>query len=499
MAPDVLPSPRRPRPSPRFTLALIGWALFALAIAVNTLAKRDTVAVEGQRERLVGTILRRDAAGVTVRVRGDDGRTEDRTVPAELVRNAAPYGERSVTGVYRGGSELWWSRGPLYTEGPHGFLYLPQAAMIFTPFAALPPAVGEVLWRWVGIGACAWGLWRLCRGHFGGDAGSGLAARAFLAGTVCCIPALVGSAQNGQTNLVMGGLFALVAADAGAGRRWRTTLWLMLLLACKPVALPVLLLLGAVKPRLIAPMLAGLAAFALAPLLHYDPAWAWSQYGRALGKIAAAGGQEAYIFYDVRGMLMDFGLFPDAWPACQIGETRIGAMTVLRAAAAGVALALCLSVAWRAPWLRGALGAAGPAVGPSGPVPEPSRSCWVVLAGVLYILVFSPRTEGVTYAMLGPLAGLLAARELVAKRWVFAAPLVVYCFLLQFSLDLTRPLDALLERLGHLPPGSRDHKYWLRPLCTLVVWGFVAALMVLGRRVWPVEGGRENGPEAAAP
>jgi hypothetical protein len=462
-------------------IAVAAWALLAVGIAGVTLGKRDVVALQapaageataaagsagggGTEPKLVGKVVRRDAAGVTVRVK-EGGRTVERTVPAAEVRSVSPLGERSVTGVYRWGVERWWAREGLYTEGPHGFLYLPQAALVFAPFAALPPSVGEVLWRWAGIAACAWGLWRVCTLVFRERSGE-----AFLPATLLCLPALLGSAQNGQTNLAMAGLFVLAAADGATDRRWRCTLWLMLALACKPVALPVVLLLGAVRPRIIPQLLIGLACFAAAPFLHPDPAYVWSQYAQAPRKILTAGGQEEYIFSDVRGMLMDFGLAPDAW-TIPLGAVKLEVLTVVRALAAGVTLGLALLTSWTR---RGKPGA------------EPTRSWLAVALGVAYILLFNPRTEGVTYAMMGPVVGVLGARALVARRWGAAALLIAYALVLQFSMQVTGPAQALAERLGLLAPDAYEHKYWLRPLLTVGVYGHLARLAGGGRALWPV-------------
>src|SRR3954471_5223542 len=53
---------------------------------------------------------------------------------------------RSVTPVFHLAAERWWARRPLYSD-PRGFHYLPQFALLFSPFHALPAPLGDLLWR----------------------------------------------------------------------------------------------------------------------------------------------------------------------------------------------------------------------------------------------------------------------------------------------------------------------------------------------------------------
>ena len=66
---------------------------------------------------------------------------------------------RTVVPNYRVGALDWFTSRPLYDgAGVGGFVYFPQAAILFMPFAALPPLVSEVIWRLVNIGVLALGL-----------------------------------------------------------------------------------------------------------------------------------------------------------------------------------------------------------------------------------------------------------------------------------------------------------------------------------------------------
>lgn len=433
--------------------AVLAWMVFAIAIAAMTALKKDTLALTNG-DRVEGRITATSAAAVTVRIK-DRGQAVERTIPRAEIDHISPLGDRSVTGVYRRASELWWSRGPLYTEGVAGFLYLPQAALVFSPFAALPPHAGEVLWRWVGILGYAWGILSLTRLLFGSRWPA-----AFLLASLLAIPAAMGSAQNGQTNLVMGGLFALAAAECARNRLWWATLWLMLAFACKPIALPVMLLLAAVYPRLIPRLAVGGVVFAIAPFINPDPAYVWEQYRAAIGKIAAAA-KPVEPYQDLRGMLMDFGFNPDAWAIAlpmrdASGAARmLGVLTLVRAFAAAVALGLSLLIARR--------------------FRDPARAVYVLAVGVIYIMVFNPRTEGVTYAMLGPVAALFAAAAILRKDWRSAIPLITFCLLLQFSRVVTN--------------GANN---WVRPVSTLVFAAYVCSHVVRGRPALGADNRREG-------
>ncbi|MEP6993197.1 MAG: hypothetical protein ABI968_01655, partial [Acidobacteriota bacterium] len=70
---------------------------------------------------------------------------------------AAHPAERSVTPVFHLAVVRWWMREPLYADF-RGFHYLPQFALLFTPFHALPSPAGDIIWRLVSIGVCVAGI-----------------------------------------------------------------------------------------------------------------------------------------------------------------------------------------------------------------------------------------------------------------------------------------------------------------------------------------------------
>ncbi|HSQ78075.1 MAG TPA: glycosyltransferase 87 family protein, partial [Nitrospirota bacterium] len=71
---------------------------------------------------------------------------------------------RTVVPAYRDGALSWLAGETIYNHpGVGGFVYLPQAAILFIPFSLLPVLAGEVLWRLVNIGVFALGIHGLAR------------------------------------------------------------------------------------------------------------------------------------------------------------------------------------------------------------------------------------------------------------------------------------------------------------------------------------------------
>ena len=50
----------------------------------------------------------------------------------------------------------------MYPGGTHGFLYVPQFAVLFSLIDWIqPPVLGEIVWRGLGFGMFAWALWKV--------------------------------------------------------------------------------------------------------------------------------------------------------------------------------------------------------------------------------------------------------------------------------------------------------------------------------------------------
>ena len=65
----------------------------------------------------------------------------------------------TVMPTYHQSSADWWARKDIYV-GAGGLHYLPQFAVLFTPFYLLPVPAGDVAWLLCGTVLLATGIWR---------------------------------------------------------------------------------------------------------------------------------------------------------------------------------------------------------------------------------------------------------------------------------------------------------------------------------------------------
>ena len=324
---------------------------------------------------------------------------------------------RTVTPEYRQASEKWWGG----KESPYdltqiGYLYLPQEAMLYTPFRVLPKSLGEPLWRWAGLALLAFGLWRVAGALSPGDR-----ERLFLGSTLLVIPAALSSARNGQVNLHLAGLLLLTVADLARSRWNAATLWLLLSVMLKPIAVAPALLAAACYPALRLRLAGGLLLCLAAAWIHPDPSYVTLQYRIFWQKFLLAG--QPLIkdnFSDFFGMLWHWDIHPSA-----------KVITAGRAVAALAALGFALGMKRRFPG-------------------DPARAAFgVMLLGALYLMLFNPRTEENSYVMLAGFTALLAAGDLLTGRdrrgWVLA----LLCLLLA------------VENMG---PVYKLTRIWFKPL-----------------------------------
>lgn len=291
---------------------------------------------------------------------------------------------RTVVPAYREGAVSWVAGHLIYHHiGVGGFTYLPQAAILFIPFSLFSVSAGEVVWRLVNIAVFALGIF-----HFAGLAGGRSGKKFFPLMTLVTLPMAWDCARNGQATLALTGLMLLAVVDVAQQRWWRATLWLSLGISVKPLMIVLVLLIMAIDRPMSWRIAVGMLVTALAPFLTQHPGYVLEQYAACwknfttAAQVGAAEGGWTSPFHAMR----------------LIGITvPESAQTALRLAAALGTLVLC--------WLsRRRHDAVGSAV-------------FVFSLSVVYLMLFSPRTENNTYAMLGPaIAVFLAGAYLVEKR-----------------------------------------------------------------------------------
>lgn len=292
---------------------------------------------------------------------------------------ANPSG-RSATLEYQRATDNWWAGKTLY-RSRNGYLYLPQFAILYTPYELLPDRVGEPLWRLTCMATLAWALWA---------AASRLAPEkrnaVFLVATVLILPSTFASARNGQVNMPLAALFLLTTLALARERWWLAAGFLVLTLVLKPISLAPILLCGVLYPRLRLPLLALLAVMLLVPLAHFNPRYASGEYAAFIHNLGQAGNPKGQSWCDFAGMLRTFGLILPSW-----------LQLTIRALAGLGAFALCWKVR------KGT---------------DPLRAAFTFLfVAMIYLMLFNPRTETNSYVILGAFVAIWAAVEgLVCRR-----------------------------------------------------------------------------------
>jgi len=289
--------------------------------------------------------------------------------------------ERTVTNAYRHGVDRWFNSQPLYDDSGHGFIYFPQAALTFAPWAILPHVAGEIIWRWscIGVlGAAVLGLVRVLKGN----------SNWFLIASLAAVALSWTSAQAGQSTLPMTALMIFAAIGVHQKRWWLTTWLLVLGVAVKPLTMVMVLLVAAIYPQMLWRLAVGFVVLVLIPFVTQSPQYVIDQYRGCLDMLRAAykqGDNPKDYWAQLFGMLRVFGL-----------EVPAMGQTVARLTAALGALAACWSASRRLP---------------------SARAAWYLFAlSTCYLMLFNPRTEGNTYAMVGPIYGILLAEAWFSQR-----------------------------------------------------------------------------------
>ena len=353
--------------------------------------------------------------------------------------------DHSVVSTYRDATLQWFAGRNIYTDTGHGFLYLPAAAILFAPFAWLPPAACEIAWRLMVIGGFAIGVWRLGKIVEGRQSDSTFALL-----TLASLPPALACARNGQSTLIMAGLMMSACVDLAEGRRGRAVLCATLAVALKPLAVVLLLLAPFIDRRLAWRAALGFVAVLCLPFVTQRPAFVLDQYAKCAQMFRASshcGMIELWAQpFSVLGLL-----------GINVSEST---QTAIRLIAAGGAIGLCLAARSRT---------------------RSTRAVEYLLAiSVLYILLFNPRTENNTYAMLGPVIGLSLVAALVLKPPSRAAVLFLSTLVTLMAVG-----DALVRLF--VPEGEH---IWMTP-CLAVLFS-----VYLIHRLFFREGRRPTLPPA---
>ncbi len=332
---------------------------------------------------------------------------------------------RSATETANQAAEDWWARKDLY-QGHLGMNYLPQFAIVFSPFWAVPGrAPGDILWRVFSTAVLLYGIWRLTRNVFGEGCGRAF----FLVSAISLWPCL-SSMRNGQANELLSALLVVSTALILEKRWWPAACIIAFSIIIKPLGIVMLGLAVFVYRPLIVPCIIAVLAVALSPFLFGPPDYVWNQYVFLVDNLKDCATVTEHRFADINGIFrtLGHGLPNDV-------------SLVLRPLAGLVVLGL---------WLFGARR-----------TEEPFRALMFLALSSAYIVVFNPMTEANSYVIVGPAMGIMAVylgsrEKRVGLGWAVAVMVLT--------------IGLLPEPLRRLTP---NFSLWWHPTMAILFAGVV--------------------------
>ncbi|TPN80605.1 DUF2029 domain-containing protein [Mesorhizobium sp. CU2] len=306
-------------------------------------------------------------------------------------------GTRSVVHIYRHGSEAFLAGEPLYhVVVAMGYLYAPAFAVLYIPLLKLGPYLGNILWYMLGFGLLTLAAMRQVRKLGGQEQTWLLSFGLFLA-----LPVALAALRNGQATILLTGACWFLTLSALEGRRAESFLWATLAIVAKPTAIIMLLLAGALRPRLIPVLVLSVLAVLAIPYGFASADYVTAQYHdffRMLTSMAV----------DPTGSFVPTD-FTAPFASLRLPLPEFDA-TVVRVVAALLTLWVVLQFDRR--------------------LDDTTRGLAIFLVATFYMCVFNPRVEQNTYAMVAVPSGIAIAllwrdEKAAAIRWFLAALLFV--------------------------------------------------------------------------
>lgn len=282
---------------------------------------------------------------------------------------------RSIFDVYRAAVSHWWAAEPVYGTGMRAFVYLTASPLVFTPFTWLGRPFDDLAWRLFSVGLFGYGLWRLV-----GLVRRNNASLAFAVLVLLLIPCAGVDVQRGQATVAMVG-WVFLGAVAAAEQRWNwAIIWFCVAVALKPLALvPLALFFVVFKPMRLKFAL-GLCAVFTIPFVHQDPGYVFEQTLQMVYTLSHAGSLGITRFNDIAMMLDRFGY-----------DLSENVLLIVRGGAAILVLAIAV-------------------IGTRDKGPRTSAISCLSL-GMVYLMLFNPRTELGSYFGMAAVIGLFMVRE----------------------------------------------------------------------------------------
>jgi hypothetical protein len=294
-----------------------------------------------------------------------------------------------------------------------------------------------------------------------------------MGGTIGLLLPLAGSAATGQMNVLLGAAMMLAACDLGRLRWWSAALWLGLVFVCKPPAMVMVLLAGAMYGPLWSISLRGGAELLVSerrgferfigpiswrlgivlwlllclPFAHPNPSYVAGEYRTFFDMLRVAGSPVRSDFQDLVALLESFRI--------HISDSGY---TLIRVVFAVITLGLCLLARSRMGCRAGAI--------------------YLLSFAAAYFAVANPRTEGLTYCIVAMPLVVFTAAEFLNRHWAWWAILLTICVLLGVARVLA----------GYGDEGTPFARgVWIRPALTLIFAAYLCAHVVQRRHRLPLD------------
>lgn len=199
--------------------------------------------------------------------------------------------KRSVLPDYIFAAQRWLAGEGIYSFSGRGFLYFPQAAIFFIPFAKLPLLSRELLWRFLSVLAYALALRRYVNCcQYNTD-------KMYFWLSLLVLPFIFSSARNGQMNLLLTAVMLYTLVFIYENKFWHAAFFVSLGFFLKPTMIVLLLLVAASYLGLLWRILLFLCLGFLFPFLCQSFNFVLSQYFdciKMLQSAFSAGVQQAH-------------------------------------------------------------------------------------------------------------------------------------------------------------------------------------------------------------
>jgi Glycosyltransferase family 87 len=320
---------------------------------------------------------------------------------------ANPY-SGTVVPIYRNAGLRWLRSESIYTPAPplDVFRNPPPVAAFFAPWALLPEKPVGLLWRILNLSVYLAGLLAIVQvweSRNGPIDRRNLSFAAFFAALL-----IIPSFNNGQVNLLLVGCSLLAWANLERGRLWRVSIWIAIATLFKIYPFTLGLLMCLVVPRLTPRLFVCTVVPWLGSLVCQSPGYAWCRYCEFL-EFTQMENQYRLL---VKRVPWDWTILPDAWMGLTIGEDCRKIISAL----AGLSFAALIFAKRR----------------------HPDSPMFCLNFACIWMTLFGPATENVTYTLLAPIAAMQLLRSMSVASWLV-------CILL--SLPILRGMFPTSETL----------------------------------------------------